>query len=107
MTEHGPFDKPEWSIDRNVWHMACTATHAFDVMPFIFTHAIVVSRWDQIDDYYIDRWCYGSREAAVAAMQAWTDYDKWPDTEPTGWHRHPPTGRRRKDGDPSTEEIRH
>lgn len=26
-------------------------------------------------------------------------------TEPSGWFRHPPTGRRRPDGDPSKEYI--
>lgn len=107
MTEHGPFDIPEWSVDRMLWHMACTAEHMFDVLPFVFTHAITVSHKAHADDWYIDRWCYHSFEEAVAAMQAWTTYTEWPNSEPEGWHRHPPSGRRRENGDPSKEEIRH
>lgn len=106
MTEHGPFDIPEWSVDRMVWHMACTPTHAFDVMPLLFTHAIVVTNWAELD-FVADRWCYKTFTEAVAAMQAWTTYTEWPNSEPEGWHRHPHSGRRRPDGDPSQEEIRH
>lgn len=107
MTEHGPFEKAQWSVDRNVWHMACTKERTFDVLPFMFTAAIIVGKWEDAYDFYEDRWCYHTVEDAVAAMQAWTDYANFPNSEPMGWHRHPGTGRRREGGDPSKETVRH
>lgn len=61
------------------------------IAPLMFTHAIVSGI-----DYsgYSDRWCFESYEAAKAALDAWDGTG-----EPTGWHRHPKSGRRRdKDG---------
>jgi hypothetical protein len=54
----------------------------------MFTHAIIIG---QMGDYfgYADRWCYRSEAAAFAALQAWDGTG-----EPTGWIRHPDTGRR-------------
>jgi hypothetical protein len=49
---------------------------------------------------YGDRWCYESYEKAKAALDAWDG-----EGEPTGWHRHPDTGRRRENGDPATEHV--
>jgi len=50
---------------------------------------------------YEDRYCYQTREQAVAAMTAWNGVG-----DPGGgWHRHPATGRRRPDGDPAKEYI--
>jgi hypothetical protein len=51
---------------------------------------------------YWDRWCYADETGASAAL------DDFPDKptsgyQPVGWHRHPSTGRRRPDGDPSRE----
>jgi hypothetical protein len=40
---------------------------------------------------YADIWHYNSRAAAIAAMVAWDGH-----TEPTGWTRHPRSGRRRR-----------
>lgn len=54
--------------------------------PLLFTCAILseLTPWG-----YGDRWCYHTYEAAKAA------YDAWDGTgEPTGWHRHPKSGRR-------------
>jgi hypothetical protein len=42
---------------------------------------------------YEDRWCFATRELAVAAMGAYQ-----PGVEPVGWHRHPMSGRRRRIG---------
>lgn len=58
------------------------------VRPMIFTHAVAVGR---IGDQFSvdDSWCYPSRDAAKAALDAWTGYG-----EPAGWIRHPGTGRR-------------
>jgi hypothetical protein len=61
----------------------------------MFTHAIVVGR---IGDFtsLIDRWCYKDYDSAKTALEAWDG-----NGEPTGWHRHPATGRRvaQKDGE--------
>jgi hypothetical protein len=47
-----------------------------------------------------ERWCYSDYAKALAALLAWDG-----EGEPDGWHRHPDTGRRRENGDPSKEEI--
>jgi hypothetical protein len=49
---------------------------------------------------YLDRWCYADQAKAEAAIRAWDGSG-----EPTGWHRHPYTGRRRDNGDPSKERV--
>lgn len=69
------------------------------VCPLIYTHAIVTGR---IGDRtgYDDRWCFSSREQALAALDAWDGAG-----EPMGWHRNPASGRRRPDGDPSMEYV--
>lgn len=69
------------------------------ILRFIFTHAILLG---EIDDYvsYEDRWCYESYSKAKAALDAWDGAG-----EPEGWHRHPISGRRRKNGDPLSEYI--
>ena len=44
------------------------------------------------------------KEAVVIAFLTWNPATE---TEPSGWVRHPPSGRRRfPDGDPATEEVR-
>jgi hypothetical protein len=63
----------------------------------MFTWAILSELTDVM---YGDRWCYHSYEAAKEALDAWCG-----EGEPTGWHRHPSTGRRRENGDPSKEKI--
>jgi hypothetical protein len=64
-----------------------------------FTYAILA----EVHEFgYENRWCYSTYDAAKAALDAWTGEDG---TEPQGWHRHPSTGRRRPDGDPSKEYI--
>ena len=61
------------------------------IYPMLFTHRIVVG---PIGSGFVDdAWCYHTREAAEAAALAW---DPEVDEEPTGWHRHPRTGRRRE-----------
>ncbi|WP_429565708.1 hypothetical protein [Paraburkholderia sp. MM6662-R1] len=47
-----------------------------------------------------DRWCYQTFDDARAALDAWSGEEG---TEPTGWTRHPDTGRRRPDGDAGRE----
>lgn len=55
---------------------------------------------------YFDRWCYETHEGAKDAAQRWINLKDIED-EPTGWHRHHKTGRRRTGGDPATEYIAH
>ncbi len=73
--------RPKPLVERLGWY-ACIA-------PLAFTHAIICGRFGQ-DDAYEDRWCYHGRDAAMAALDAWNGAG-----EPTGWHRHPMSGRRR------------
>lgn len=53
---------------------------------FMFTWAILS---DFTSHGYNERWCYASYEKAKQALLAWDGQG-----EPTGWHRHPATGRR-------------
>lgn len=46
------------------------------------------------------RYCYADQGKALAALILW-DGEK----DPIGWHRHPDSGRRRPDGDPTQEYI--
>jgi hypothetical protein len=70
------------------------------LMPLLYTVAIIT---DLTEWGYGDRWCYHTLFDASEALDAW---DGGEGTEPTGWHRHPDTGRRREDGDPAREEVR-
>jgi hypothetical protein len=66
----------------------------------IFTYAIL----SDLTEYgHGDRWCYESYEGAMVALFAWEHRDG--EGEPNGWHRHPDSGRRRPDGDPTREYI--
>lgn len=52
---------------------------------------------------YDDMWDYDTAEEAKEALKNWQGR---PGTEPQGWIRHPPSGRRRAaGGDPATEWI--
>jgi hypothetical protein len=42
---------------------------------------------------FLDRWLYSTCEAAIEAIEAWTD-----GAEPPGWRLHPATGERRPGG---------
>jgi hypothetical protein len=60
------------------------------LVKFLFTWAILVTRiGDQAG--YEDRWCYSSYGKAKMALELWDGTG-----EPVGWHRHPPSGRRRQ-----------
>lgn len=50
---------------------------------------------------YEDCWCFPSIEDALIGMNG---YNPETDDEPTGWHRHPMSGRRREDCDPTKEQ---
>lgn len=53
---------------------------------------------------YFDRWCYATEELVREALAAFP-LTPSADYEPSGWHRHPPSGRRRTNGDPAQEYI--
>lgn len=72
------------------------------VVPMLFTSAILISTHLGAQTYF-DRWCYMSSGKALDAADAWTG--PYPQTEPKGWHRHPPSGRRRENGAAETETI--
>lgn len=72
------------------------------VMRMMFGARLIVGRCreDWRSDEYDDGWCYKDVSLATAAL------DRWDGTgEPEGWHRHPTSGRRRPDGDPSREYV--
>lgn len=71
------------------------------VAPLMYTCAILVGTVGVLS--YDDRWCYTDPDDALAAARAWGG--PWNGGEPTGWHRHPATGRRREHGDPASERI--
>lgn len=70
------------------------------VVPFTFTAAIIIGDPDSFE--YDDRWCYATELLAATHARAWSAE---PGTEPTGWHRHPITGRRRPGADPAREYV--
>jgi hypothetical protein len=54
--------------------------------------------------WYDDGWCYKDLSSAQKAFKTWKPELE---REPSGWVRHPPTGRRRfPDGNPEFEETR-
>ncbi|MEX3929785.1 hypothetical protein AB4Y36_38240 [Paraburkholderia sp. BR10936] len=56
--------------------------------------AIDINPWGHNDCYYYLHAC----DAAAKALDAWDGQH-----EPEGWFRHPPSGRRRRNGDPAQE----
>jgi len=69
---------------------------------FAFTFGILVG--DIGDDFgYRDRFCYRDLSVALAALVDWRN--RGFEGEPIGWHRHPGTGRRCPDGDPTKEYV--
>ena len=69
------------------------------IKPLMFHWTMIIGEiGDQCS--YADRFCYADRNAAIRAIFTWNG-----EGQPTGWHRHPLTGRRRPDGDPAREYI--
>lgn len=50
--------------------------------------------------WFDDLWCYDTVELALEQLRTWDGTG-----EPTGWKRHPRTGRRRPDGDAALEYV--
>lgn len=59
------------------------------IQPLMFTYAVLA---ELNMTGYGNRWCYHTYKDAKAALDAWDGADG---TEPSGWHRHPKSGRRR------------
>lgn len=98
-----PFD-PDYLRDQGYSFVVdCGDGRWAGVMAFMFTVAIVVGRIDDHYPGYDDRWCYGTTDDAITALNLWmlSGFEG----EPQGWHRHPASGRRRTNGDPETEYI--
>lgn len=72
------------------------------IMPLMFHWTLHIG---QIGDRtgYDDRYCLRDRETAEKSLLEWAE--RGFAGEPEYWHRHPLTGRRREDGDPSKETI--
>jgi hypothetical protein len=70
---------------------------------FAYTCAILKGRWGDRTGYD-DRWCFHDAQAATEALVNWFIVDIR-DPEPSGWHRHTPSHRRRPDGDPTKEYV--
>lgn len=69
------------------------------VTRMLFTAALcVTSATDHRS--YVDRWCYYDSDAAARALLDWDGTG-----EPSGWHRHPTSGRRRPHGRPDEEFV--
>lgn len=80
-----------WDDGVHGWVVGTKSGLQVAVIPFAFTAGLIIGRLT-VADFYQDRWCYHTVPAALAAALAWDG--EYPDTEPTGWHRHPLTGRR-------------
>jgi hypothetical protein len=67
--------------------------------PLLFHWTMMIG---QIGDKYgyEDRFCFADQELAENALRQWNG-----EGEPVGWHRHPMSGRRRPNGDPTKEYV--
>lgn len=68
------------------------------VLPMLYTYRLIIGSVGA--SWYDDCWCYHDLGTALDAMSEWDG-----EGEPEGWHRHPPSGRRRVEGDPATEYV--
>lgn len=84
--------------ESNQWRRRLRDGRIIDVSRMLFTWRISVGDSDCV--YYEDVWCYETSERAFDAAAAWDG-----EGEPAGWHRHPPTGRRRPGGDAEKEYV--
>lgn len=72
--------------------------------PMMFTHRLAIGNINEEGLWYTDSWCFHERKDALHQLETWNPLD--PATpEPSGWHRHPASGRRRPEGDPAREYI--
>jgi hypothetical protein len=70
-----------------------------DVTPLTFGRArLHIGPAD--DDAYTNEWCYDDPLTALVSAAIWEG-----EGEPSGWSRHPKSGRRRPGGDPGKEYV--
>lgn len=69
------------------------------VRPMLFHYDLIFGDTGNKFSFH-ESWSYKTRALAEKALTEWNGYG-----EPTGWHRHPPSGRRRPHGDPNQEYI--
>lgn len=71
------------------------------VYPMMYTFKLVIGSIGSRS--YDDGWCYADLGSALSAVAFWNPATE---PEPSGWVRHPQSGRRRfPDGDPASEEV--
>lgn len=80
----------EVDCNYNNVHFVDRKTYAC-IMPLIYTAAIITGDISEDADM-TNRWCYHSATDAVIALLKWKELGF--KGEPTGWHRHPGSGRR-------------
>lgn len=90
-----------WDSHAGGWLVEARGGVGVWVVPLMFTAAIITGPLGVLA--YADRWCYADPLDALDAARAWGG--PWRGGEPTGWHRHPSTGRRRDGGDPAREVV--
>lgn len=71
------------------------------IRPLLFHWMMIRGDFGDLIGYF-DRWCYADEAGARAALNAFPEHPE-DGYEPSGWHRHPPSGRRRPEGDPTRE----
>lgn len=94
-------NEPVWNDVRMCWTMGETATHYVEIAPQLMGLAFICLTPKEFDLVYDERWDYPDIIRAAVAAFEWAKRGYV--GEPHLWERHLPTGRRRKDGDPSTE----
>lgn len=70
------------------------------VYPQIFNTKLIIGKPGL--DWYDSNWCYETPGQAIMAAEEW---EPEKEADPEGWFRHPPTGRRRPNGDPEKEYV--
>lgn len=78
----------------------------FDVAMFIcqmvFTWRLIICETKTGDFNMVANYCY---ETALGALRGMNEYNPQIHPEPTGWHRHIESGRRRPGGDATQEYV--
>lgn len=68
---------------------------------YLFNSRVTVTEPQKDGISYEDAWCYATVAQAIEATLTWDGQG-----EPTGWIKHPTSGRFRPDGDPAREQVR-
>jgi hypothetical protein len=71
--------------------------------PLLFHWTVIRGVVGDVQGYF-DRWCFAHQGLAQAAVDAFPTNPP-EGFDPPGWHRHPPTGRRREGGNPQRETV--